>query len=135
MEAQPIRESLDLVAERSADPTTLVYRRLFARHPEMEALFVRDTNGAVRGQMLAQAIETLLDYLGPRTFALNLLRTEVYNHGDMGVPAEVFPDFYLAMAEAFADLLGEAWTPAMQGAWTAVAQEFGQIIGAETQTI
>lgn len=135
MNPQPILESLDLVAERSADPAALVYGRLFARHPEMEALFVRDTNGAVRGQMLAQAIEALLDYLGPRTFAANLLRTEVHNHSDMGVPADVFPVFYLAMAEAFADLLGEAWTPAMQAAWEAVTADFGQIIGAEAQTI
>ncbi|HMO44345.1 MAG TPA: globin, partial [Phenylobacterium sp.] len=84
MDAQALIDSLDRVAERSADPAPEVYARLFARHPEMEALFVRDTQGAVRGQMLAQAVETLLDFAGARTFAPNMLRSEVHNHADMG---------------------------------------------------
>src|SRR3989344_6666313 len=112
MDKQPILESLDLVAERSPDPAPQVYARLFARHREMGALFVRDVTGDVRGQMLAQAVEVLLDYLGPRAFAVNLLRTEVHNHDNMGVPGETFPAFYRAMAEAFEAIGGGGWAPA-----------------------
>ncbi|WP_333587106.1 globin [Phenylobacterium sp.] len=131
MDAQALIDSLDRVAERSADPAPEVYARLFARHPEMEALFVRDTQGAVRGQMLAQAVETLLDFAGARTFAPNMLRSEVHNHADMGVPPEVFPAFYLAMSEAFAETLGEDWTPAMQDAWSAFTAEVSRLVAAE----
>ena len=36
---------LALVAERRGDPTADVYARLFAAHPELEALFVMDRGG------------------------------------------------------------------------------------------
>ncbi|MDO8411960.1 MAG: globin [Phenylobacterium sp.] len=135
MDVQALLDSLDLVAERSEDPAPQVYARLFARYPETEALFMGDKRGAARGQMLRQAIETLLDYLGPNAFAANFLRAELRNHDDIGVPAEIFPAFYQAMAEAFADILGEAWTPDMQAAWDALTAQVGQIVRAEAQTI
>jgi hypothetical protein len=85
--------------------------------------------------MLRQAIETLLDYLGPNAFAANFLRAELRNHDDIGVPAEIFPAFYRSMAEAFADIAGEAWTPAMEAAWVELTAEVGQIVRAPAQTI
>lgn len=135
MDAQALLDSLDLIAERSDDPAPQVYERLFARHPETEPLFIGDKRGAARGQMLRQAIETLLDYLGPNAFAANFLRAELRNHDDIGVPAEIFPAFYQAMAEAFAEIGGAAWTPAMQAAWDQVTGEIEQIVRAPAQTI
>jgi hemoglobin-like flavoprotein len=44
MDAAAIERSLELVAEHG-DPADVVYRRHFAAYPEMEALFVRDTDG------------------------------------------------------------------------------------------
>ena len=135
MDAQAILDSLDLIAKHSEDPAPQVYARLFARYPETEALFIGDKRGAARGQMLRQAIETLLDYLGPNAFAANFLRAELRNHDDIGVPAEIFPRFYQAMAEAFADIAGEAWTPDMQAAWEALTSRVEQIVQGEPQTI
>ena len=135
MDTQAILDSLDLVAERSEDPAPQVYGRLFARYPETEALFIGDKRGAARGQMLRQAVETLLDYLGPNAFAANFLRAELRNHDDIGVPAEIFPAFYQAMAEAFAEIAGEAWTPAMQAAWDEITGEIEQIVAAPAQAI
>lgn len=135
MDTQALLDSLDLVAERSEDPAPLVYDRLFARYPEIEALFVGDPRGAARGQMLRQAVETLLDYLGPNVFAANFLRAELRNHDDIGVPSEIFPAFYQAMAEAFAEIAGEAWTPAMQAAWDDLTGQIEQIVQAPAQTI
>ena len=117
MNAELITTSLDLVAERCADPTFLVYQRLFAREPEMEALFVRDTDASVRGQMLYQVIETMLDFVGRRHFAVGMIRSEVVNHENLGVPPQVFASFFATVAETFRDILGEAWTPAMEAAW------------------
>ena len=51
------------------------------------------------------------------------------------MPAEIFPAFYQAMAEAFADIAGEAWTPAMQAAWDEVTGEIEQIVRAPARTI
>ncbi len=61
MPGDAVAESLERLAERVGDPAPLVYARLFARHPETEALFLMDAGGHVRGQMLAMAFELLLN--------------------------------------------------------------------------
>ncbi|HEY0438024.1 MAG TPA: hypothetical protein VGC92_15395, partial [Phenylobacterium sp.] len=68
--------SLEALAERVGDPTAQVYARLFAEFPQTEALFVRDSNGAVRGEMLAVAFQCLLDMGGAGAYAANLIAAE-----------------------------------------------------------
>lgn len=111
-----ITKSLELVAERG-DPTPNVYARLFAEHPEMEKLFVRDTTGGVRGNMLTEAVTALLDLADRDAYGSNMMRAEIVNHENLGVPREVFAVFYTTMRDTFADLLGEAWTNDIDAAW------------------
>jgi hemoglobin-like flavoprotein len=111
-----ITRSLDLVGERG-DPAPLVYARLFAKHPEMERLFVRDTNGLVRGNMLAEAISAILDFIDRDSYGGNLMRIEIVNHENLGVPPEIFPAFFTAMRDTFAEMLSSAWTREIDGAW------------------
>jgi len=116
-----IESSLEALAERAGDPTGAVYERLFARYPETEALFVRDQNGAVRGEMLAKIFECALDLAGSNTYAANFIRCEVVNHEGVGVPRDLFPRFFDIAVETFQDLMGEAWTPDMDQAWRSLA--------------
>jgi hemoglobin-like flavoprotein len=116
MDAALISHSLELVAERG-DPAPLVYARLFAREPEMEALFVRDTNGSIRGNMLAEAITALIDFTGANHYGANLFRAEIVNHGHLGVPAANFVAFFAVMRDTFAEILGDEWTPEIDAAW------------------
>jgi hemoglobin-like flavoprotein len=116
MDAALITRSLELVAERG-DPTAAVYRVLFQAHPEMERLFVRDTTGAVRGNMLAEAISAILDFVERDLYGGNLFRIEIVNHENLGVPPEVFAAFFAAMRDAFREIAGEAWTGEIDDAW------------------
>jgi hemoglobin-like flavoprotein len=111
-----ITHSLELVAEKG-DPAPLVYARLFATHPQMEALFVRDTSGAVRGNMLTEALTALLDFADRDAYGGNLMRAEIVNHENLGVPREVFAAFYATIRDTFAELLGAAWTNDIDAAW------------------
>ncbi|MEO8113647.1 MAG: globin [Phenylobacterium sp.] len=115
------------MAERVGDPAPQVYARLFAAYPETEALFVRDTSGAVRGEMLAVAIQCLLDLREGRHFGGNLIATERVNHDGFGVPAEAFAQFFPILMQTFRELLGEAWTPAMESAWSGLLAELDAI--------
>jgi hemoglobin-like flavoprotein len=115
--AEMVAASLELVAERAGDPTAQVYARLFAEHPQMEALFVRDTTGAVRGEMLAVAFACLLDVGGAGAYAANLIAAERVNHEGVGVPPEVFARFFPIVMETCRDLSGEAWSPEVGAAW------------------
>jgi len=132
MDVDAITESLEQVAERCPDPTAVVYDLLFARHPEMRELFVRDANGAVRGQMLQQAIEIILDYIGPRGFSANFIACEVVNHENLGVPPYVFASFFAVMRDAFRKILEPDWTARCDEAWTELAAELSAPAGAET---
>lgn len=120
MNADLITESLERVSQRCADPTPLVYARLFSQSPEMRALFVRDTDDAVKGQMLYQVIEVFLDYIGRGAYAANLIACEVVNHENLGVPPTVFATFFATVKETFCDILGEDWTPGYEQAWQAL---------------
>ena len=56
-DAAAIVQSLEIAAEHSGDLTPAVYARLFAQQPQMRALFVLDTNDAVKGEMLARVFD------------------------------------------------------------------------------
>jgi hemoglobin-like flavoprotein len=132
MHVEDIMRSLDLVAERG-DPTALVYARLFAAYPQMEALFVRDTNGNIRGNMLAEAITALTDFAGRNNYGANLFRAEIVNHEHLGVPPVNFVAFFTVMRDTFAEVLGDAWTPAFEDAWRELLSRVGGELGVPRQ--
>ncbi|HEX7776103.1 MAG TPA: globin [Parvibaculum sp.] len=123
MKSDFITQSLELVAELCGDPTPLVYARLFAEHPELEALFTRDTSGAVRGQMLAQVIDIFFDHVGRGAYTTNFIRAEQVNHENLGVPPQVFGTFFRTVMECFREVAGDQWTPEMDAAWRELVAE------------
>jgi hemoglobin-like flavoprotein len=123
MDAGLIEHTLEIAAEREADLTPRVYARLFAAHPEMEALFVRDTNGAVRGEMLARVFEMILDFIDRRAYAAQMIQCEVVTHEGYGVPPEVFGVFFGTVAETLREVLGDDWTPPIEASWRAMLDQ------------
>jgi hemoglobin-like flavoprotein len=115
-----IIESFERAGAVCDDLTPLVYRRLFNQQPSMEALFVRDANGQVRGEMLARVIEAILDFVGDRIYAATLIQCEVVTHDGYDVPPEVFRTFFGVVAETLREVIGEAWTPAIDAAWASL---------------
>jgi hypothetical protein len=122
-DAAVITETLDRVAERVGDPMPLIFERLFAEIPEAEALFIRDKGGLVRGQMFQVTMESLLDFLGDRTYGANLIQIERVNHQGLGVEPEMFDRFYLTVMATFKEILGADWTEPMETVWTRVIGE------------
>lgn len=84
----------------------------------MEAQFVRDTTGAVRGEMLAVAFQCVLDLDGG--YAANLIRSERVNHEGFGVPPEAFASFFPIVMETTRAVVGEDWTAEMEAEWRAL---------------
>ena len=113
-----IAASLELVADRCGDPTERVYDRLFARQPEMEALFLGDHSRQALGQMLNMVLDTLTNMAAGETWAGNMIRAERINHDQIGVPFDVFATFFDVVHETFREAGGDDWTPEMEAAWT-----------------
>lgn len=110
------------------DPAPLVYGRLFAAFPQMEAEFWRDTTGAVRGEMLAVAFQCLLDLDG--SYAENFIRAERVNHESFGVPPDAFASFFPMVMETCREALGADWTPQVQQAWDERLARIGALVAA-----
>ncbi len=121
--ADLIVASFELAAERCEDLTPLVYQRLFAEQPQMEALFWRDTNGLVKGEMLSRVIETILDFVGERQYAHHLIQCEVITHAGYDVPPEVFATFFGVVARTLEAVLGADWTAEIDAAWATLLGE------------
>ncbi len=107
-----------MAGERCADPAPLVYQALFTRYPDLEVLFVRDRDGAVRGEMLAKLFETIIDLVGNRVYGENMIRCEAATHAGYGVPPEIFVAFYDVLRDTVSALADADWTYRHQAAWT-----------------
>src|SRR5262249_51992697 len=118
--ADTIEASLTLVSERCADLTPLVYARLFREHPEMETLFWRDTDGAIKGEMLQRVFEVILDFIGEQLYGAQLIQCEVITHEGYDVPPDVFRTFFGTVAATIREQLGEDWTTDVDKAWRAL---------------
>jgi hypothetical protein len=115
MSTDLVETSLEMLAQRVGDPAPLVYARLFADLPEAEPLFVADTTGAVRGEMLAVAFRCLLEPEG--AYTANLIKAERANHDGWGVAPAEFARFLPILREVCREALGADWTTAMDAAW------------------
>lgn len=116
MRAELITQSLELAAARVADLAPLVYERLFAERPELAPMFGANPR-LVQGEMLARALETILDFIGDRAYAANLIEAEAAAHATYEVPPDLFVDFFRVIAETLRALLGADWTNEMDAAW------------------
>ena len=120
----PLTHSLDLLAERAGDVTEAVYDRLFAQYPELEGLFAMDTDGGVRGSMLAQAFECLMDLSeGSGTMAETVIRSERENHDSYDVPAGMFEVFFSIIRDVVKEAAGSDWSPLMEAAWASALED------------
>jgi hemoglobin-like flavoprotein len=126
----PIEHSFQLAAERCADLTPLVYRRLFQERPEAEAMFRREANDLVKGSMLALCIEAILDLAGERTGTFRMIECEVSSHDAYGTSRELFGKFFGAIAATVREILGPDWSPEIDQAWRRLLGEIDVMVAA-----
>jgi len=130
--AHPIERSFELAAERCADLTPLVYRRLFREYPQAQAMFRSEGSDPVKGSMLALTIEAILDLVGDRTGHFHLIECEVVSHDAYGTPRDLFVAFFRVIAETLRDVLGADWSPEIDAAWRKLLAEIEALIAQQT---
>jgi hemoglobin-like flavoprotein len=135
VDARLIEYTLERAAAVGGDMTAPVYARLFAAQPDMEALFVRDTNGAVRGEMLARVFEMMLDFIDRRAYAAQMIQCEVVTHDGYGVPPPVFGVFFGVVAETVRETLAAEWTAEADAAWRTLLTDMSWFAAHPDQTL
>ncbi|KJC59345.1 flavoprotein [Bradyrhizobium sp. LTSPM299] len=126
--SNPIEQSFELAAERCDDLTPLVYRRLFHRHPEAQAMFRTEGSEPVKGSMLSLTIEAILDFAGDRTGHFRLIDCEVSSHDAYGTPRELFVAFFAVIADTLREILGEQWSDEIDAAWHKLLRDIAAVV-------
>jgi hemoglobin-like flavoprotein len=126
--AGAIERSLELTGERCGDPAPLVYRRLFAAHPKMQAHFWRDENGLIKGEMLSRTFEAILDFVGPRRYADMMISAELVTHEGYDIPREIFATFFGFVRDAVQESLGPDWSPDLRDAWASLLLDIDHFV-------
>ena len=83
-----------------------------------------DRDGGVRASMVQQGLECIIDHVGPKLVATQIISAARQHHDGYGVPAARFDDFFVAMRDAFRQIMGADWSPAMDAQWTDLLSEF-----------
>jgi hemoglobin-like flavoprotein len=129
--SNPIERSFELAAERCEDLTPLVYRALFAAHPETQTMFRSEGSELVKGSMLALTIEAILDFAGERTGHFRLIVSEVSSHDAYGTPRELFVSFFDIIAQTLRELLGTDWSDDIDAAWRKLLVDIQALVAAQ----
>lgn len=130
-----IEASLVQVVERIGDPAPLVYARLFAAEPAMQPLFCNDKSGSVRGEMLARAFDTILDFVGDNGYAPHLLRAERDNHAGYGVEPAVFMTFFEVIFGALEAEMAGHWSAEVRQAWAEMLAEMRTVMDDQARAL
>ena len=112
-----IATSLEYLAQILGDPHAQIYERLYRQHPEVQALFVLDTDGSVRGAMLQTTLETIFDYAAKGRLDSLSLGAWRSHHLAYDVNPELFTRFFFIVRDCAKAELGCAWTADMEAAW------------------
>jgi hemoglobin-like flavoprotein len=124
----PILHSFELAASACDDLTPLVYRRLFAEHPETAAMFRTAGSDLVKGSMLALTIDAILDFVGERCGRFRMIECEVVSHDAYGTSRDLFMAFFGVIADTLRELLGPHWSDEMEDAWRKLLIELEGVV-------
>jgi hemoglobin-like flavoprotein len=131
--SNPIQQSFELAAAVCADLTPLVYRRLFAEHPEAAAMFRTEGSDLVKGSMLELTIEAILDFAGERSGHFRMIECEVVSHDAYGTPRELFVAFFTVIADTLRGLLGPDWSDEIDDAWRKLLTELQGVVAQQEE--
>src|ERR1700709_2188256 len=115
LDAVLLRSSFDLVVEREPELTPRFYEILFARYPQVRPLFGR--SGPAQAEMLQQALVAVIEHIEDPSWLSQTLGALGKKHVDYGVTAEMYGWVGASLLAALAEAAGDAWSPALEGAW------------------
>ncbi|CAM3832722.1 globin domain-containing protein [Tsukamurella strandjordii] len=118
-----IRDTLPVVGGAIDTITPNFYRRLFTAHPELERDLFNRGNQAVGAQQRSLAASIAMyatAVVDDAVDASSMLERVANKHASLGVAPEQYPVVYDHLFAAIAEVLGEAVTPEVTQAWTAL---------------
>ncbi|GEM45048.1 NO-inducible flavohemoprotein [Deinococcus cellulosilyticus] len=130
---QLIKATVPVLKEHGATITAHFYKRMFARHPELQNVFnlTHQKTGA-QSRSLAASVLAYAEYLDQPGFLSGMVGRIAHKHASLEVLPEHYPIVGENLLAAIQEVLGEAATPEIIDAWGAAYGILADImIGAE----
>ena len=121
-----LRSSFELVTDRQPLLVRRFYEILFARYPQAQRLFGRNTQPA-QEKMLTGALVAVLDHLEDAEWFHSTLGALGAKHVGYGVTEEMYGWVGECLLAAIAEAAGDDWSAELAGLWTSA---YGAIAGA-----
>ncbi len=121
-----LRESFELVVERSPELTRRFYEILFERYPHVRPLFGASTQK--QEQMLTRALVAVVERIEDGIWLAETLEALGAKHADYGVTDEMYPCVGDALLAALEEAAGDAWTPRAHAAWMAAYDAMAELM-------
>ena len=125
LNAEVLRTSFALIAEREPSVTHRFYENLFADYPQAKPLFHLDRIAA-QERMLGEALAAVLDHLEDAPWLTTTLGSLGEKHIGYGVTPEMYQWVGATLLKTFAQVAGADWTRETEAAWSAA---YGAIVG------
>ena len=118
-----VAQTLTHYAECHGDPYDAVYAALYASDHAYESLFVLDTDGGLRRNMMRTTLEIITTYLTDRTAAANSIIGARMSHIPYGIDDD-FDVFFNITRDVICSGCRDIWTPAHGAAWSTMLSDF-----------
>ena len=139
LNVQLLRESFEIVVERSPNLTHRFYEILFERYPQTQQMFPAGRRASQEG-MLTNALVAVMDHLEDAPWLTGTLHALGAKHVSYGVTDEMYGWVGDALLRTLAEVAGNDWSPELEAAWAAafgaiagLMQEGARLSGAETE--
>ncbi len=120
-----LRESFELVVERSPNVTRRFYEILFERYPQTREMFP-ESRRANQEAMLTGALVAVIDHLEDAPWLTSTLQGLGAKHVAYGVTDEMYGWVGDSLLRTLAEVAGPAWSAEIEQAWS---EAYGAIAG------
>ena len=117
MNQQVLRDTLELTLARDDTFPQRFYDNLFGAHPELRAMFKRNSPGA-QNKLFAQKLAAIVDHVNDPGWLDRELGALSASHQSYGVTNEMYAWVGDALLATLREACGDEWTADAERAWT-----------------
>ena len=126
-DATLLRETLEITLANDATFPRRFYELLFAAHPEVRAMFQRNSPGA-QAKMFAQKLTAIVDHVDDPDWMNRELAGIAHSHAGYGATAEMYPWVGEALIQAVKEACADAWSEDAARAWRSAYASVTEVI-------
>jgi len=111
-----LEETLERIKPHAGEFTTLFYKNLFSKHPELQPLFSRTNMEDQKKKLMTALVLIAMNMRKPKLLE-KTLKELAERHQKYGAMAQYYPLFGKVLIKTFQEYLGSDWTENTEKSW------------------